>query len=168
VLCFIVLYRNRFLVTCSFRCNNKTETDILLRALICESSRLHPAEQLSFPEITTNTSTYAGYVLPHGTNIMIDCVSYNKHPSLWNDANVFDVNRWNNNKTSSYHRFGLGLRRCMGYRLAGEMISQTLIEAISICDRLDVDCIDNTINTNFYAMLAQKRPGCSVVFINDT
>ena len=122
----------------------------LLDAFITESARLSPAVELSFPERLTEDQTLGDFFFPKGTCLCVDAVALNTHVEVWgSDATEFRPERFlsttvkgddgdnsniNGISKQMMHRFGLGSRRCMGYRYANVMIKCVLVHILQNYD----------------------------------
>eukprot|EP01102_Stenamoeba_stenopodia_P019012 TRINITY_DN7068_c0_g1_i1.p1 TRINITY_DN7068_c0_g1~~TRINITY_DN7068_c0_g1_i1.p1 ORF type:complete len:618 (-),score=129.05 TRINITY_DN7068_c0_g1_i1:35-1888(-) len=131
----------------------------LLDAFILETARLSPAVELSFPERLTEDQTLGDFHFPKGTCLCVDAVALNTHVASWgSDAKEFKPERFLGNdektdegatkrtpssssrttdkkdQTKMMHRFGLGARRCMGYRYANVMIKCVLVHILQNYD----------------------------------
>lgn len=91
----------------------------LLAASILESARLRPLAGFSIPQAAPTDRTVGGYVVPAGTNFVIDAYALNVRNSYWGDDRTqYRPTRFleRNAAEIRYHywRFGFGPRTCMG------------------------------------------------------
>lgn len=101
-----------------------TETDLnkmeYLKAVIKETFRLHPAVPLLLPRVSTKETTINGYDIPAGTQVIINAWSIHRDPSIWNEPNEFNPERFINSgidfKGQHFNLipFGAGRRGCPG------------------------------------------------------
>lgn len=101
-----------------------TETDLnkmeYLKAVIKETFRLHPAVPLLLPRVSTKETTINGYDIPAGTQVIINAWSIHRDPSMWNEPNEFNPERFINSgidfKGQHFNLipFGAGRRGCPG------------------------------------------------------
>lgn len=74
-----------------------------------------------------------GYSIPRGVTVFMSPYTLHRHPSYWNDAEVFDPERFAAGQTiapESYLPFGKGPRTCIGNFLT-EHIMQVVLVAVS-------------------------------------
>ncbi|KAF2972983.1 hypothetical protein GQX73_g506 [Xylaria multiplex] len=108
--------------------NNST----LLASCISESARLRPAAAFSVPQSAPTTRVIDGYVIPAGTDIIIDAYSLNMRGDFWGlDADTYRPERFleKSSVEQRYHywRFGFGPRQCLGKYLADIVIRSLII-----------------------------------------
>ncbi|KAK5637484.1 hypothetical protein RRF57_013199 [Xylaria bambusicola] len=123
--------------------NNST----LLASCVSESARLRPAAAFSVPQSAPTTRVVDGYVIPAGTDIIIDAYSLNVRSDFWGpDADTYRPERFIEKSSigQRYHywRFGFGPRQCLGKFLADVVIRSIIIYLIenyelSITDSLE-------------------------------
>lgn len=93
-----------------------------MELVLKESSRMHPALALSLPEKTVKPVTdLGGYQIPKGTPVCVDTHSLNFSEQFWENPDKFDPERFANGTKQvpgSFFRFGMGPRKCLGYRYA--------------------------------------------------
>ncbi|XP_068719783.1 uncharacterized protein [Montipora capricornis] len=93
-----------------------------MEIVLKESARVHPALALSLPEKTVKQVTdLGGYQIPKGTPICVDTHSLNFSEQFWENPDKFDPERFANGSRQvpgSFFRFGMGPRKCLGYRYA--------------------------------------------------
>lgn len=120
-------------------------SNTLLASCVLESARLRPAAAFSVPQSAPTPRVIDGYVIPAGTDFIIDAYSLNIHNrEFWGaDADVYRPERFldknnqgskNGGKSASvsasaryhYWRFGFGPRQCLGKHVA-DVIIRSLI-----------------------------------------
>lgn len=93
-----------------------------MEMVLKESARMHPALALSLPEKTVKQVTdLGGYQIPKGTPVCVDTHSLNLSEHYWENPDKFDPERFANGTKQvpgSFFRFGMGPRKCLGYRYA--------------------------------------------------
>ncbi|KAJ3566331.1 hypothetical protein NPX13_g7173 [Xylaria arbuscula] len=107
----------------------------LLASCVSESARLRPAAAFSVPQSAPTTRVVDGYVIPAGTDIIIDAYSLNVHSNFWGpDAETYRPERFLEKSSvgQRYHywRFGFGPRQCLGKYLADVIIRSIIIYLI--------------------------------------
>lgn len=115
--------------------NYLLDSSTFLSAAIYESARLKPLAAFSVPQATPTDRTVGGFLIPAGTNFVIDSQSLNIRNPYWGkDSTVYRPQRFLERKTveSRYHywRFGFGPRTCMGKYLADLIIKVLLVHLI--------------------------------------
>ncbi|KAF2992956.1 hypothetical protein E8E13_000392 [Curvularia kusanoi] len=98
-------------------------SDTLLEACICESLRLRPIAAFSVPQSAPTDRVADGYVIPAGTNVIVDIYSLNQRNPFWgSDPLIYRPHRFMGLKPSqtryNFSRFGFGPRQCMGKYMA--------------------------------------------------
>ncbi|MCJ1248061.1 hypothetical protein MMC30_005276 [Trapelia coarctata] len=108
-----------------------------LAACISESSRLKPLAAFSVPQSAPTDRLVGGYVVPAGTNFIVDAYALNVRNEYWgSDAAEYRPHRFletHNSKTKlRYHfwRFGFGPRQCMGKYIADLIIRILLVHLV--------------------------------------
>lgn len=113
-----------------------------LAMCISESSRLKPLAAFSVPQSAPTDRIVGGYVIPAGTNFIVDSYALNVRSEYWGpDATVYRPDRFleTNAIKSRYHfwRFGFGPRQCMGKYVA-DLIIRTLLAHLVMEYRLSL------------------------------
>lgn len=114
----------------------------LLSACIAESARLRPLAAFSVPQAAPTTRIVDGYMIPAGTDFIIDAFAINtRNKSFWGqDAASFRPERFLEQSKGStelrYHfwRFGFGPRQCMGRYIADFIIRALTIHMVECYD----------------------------------
>jgi len=101
-----------------------------LEAIMLETSRLNPSITLTFPEGTNKVTTIGDFLIPSGVQVCIDAFSLNNDRDYWENPTEFKPERWINQKHKNYHRFGMGPRKCIGFRYANRIILSVLSNII--------------------------------------
>ncbi|XP_065875771.1 cytochrome P450 81Q32-like [Euphorbia lathyris] len=104
-----------------------------LQNIISETLRLHPAAPLLVPHISSDDCSVGGYHVPRGTILLVNVMSIQRDPKLWDDATSFKPERFDvdgegegHNKVMMMMPFGLGRRACPGSGLAQRVVGLTL------------------------------------------
>jgi cytochrome P450 len=122
--------------------------DTYLHSVLLESARLRPVATFSIPQACPTPRLVAGYMVPAGTNFIVDTHALNIRNAVWGPDNAtFRPERWiehNKGKSKelrySYWRYGFGPRLCMGRYLADVMIKAMIVEIVGRFDlSLDKD-----------------------------
>ncbi|KAK9155329.1 hypothetical protein Sjap_002809 [Stephania japonica] len=91
-----------------------------LKCVIKETLRLHPPLPLSVPRKCRETCEIGGYVIPKGTQVIINAWAIGRDPEIWTDAESFIPERFDgisadfNGNNFGFIPFGAGRRRCPG------------------------------------------------------
>jgi cytochrome P450 len=120
----------------SYLLSSWTTTPTLLGACVLEASRLRPLAAFSVPQACPTPRVLDGFVIPTGTNFVIDSYALNIRDPFWGeDRDKFRPERWLERHKSGhdlryrYWRFGFGPRTCLGKYLA-ELILRSVIVQI--------------------------------------
>ncbi|PON49934.1 Cytochrome P450, E-class, group I [Parasponia andersonii] len=100
-----------------------------LQCIISETLRLYPAGPLLVPHYSSNDCTIGGYDVPRDTMLLVNAWAIHRDPKLWEDAESFKPERFENNGESEGYKlmpFGLGRRACPGIGLAQRVLGLTL------------------------------------------
>lgn len=86
----------------------------------------------TFPETTAMEKRIDGYLIPAGTNVLIDTLRLNKSSPLWGDTgHDFCPERWEHITPSqarySFLGYGMGPRKCLGKNFANIILKLFLI-----------------------------------------
>ncbi|KAI0114676.1 putative cytochrome P450 monooxygenase [Hypoxylon sp. NC0597] len=116
----------------------------LLAACISESSRLRPLAAFSVPQSAPTERVVDGYVIPAGTDFIVDSYGLNIRNDFWgSDTAAYRPERFLEKGALElrYHfwRFGFGPRQCMG-RYVADIIIRTLI--IHLVENYELSIID--------------------------
>ncbi|XP_012855807.1 PREDICTED: ferruginol synthase-like [Erythranthe guttata] len=121
--------------------NGKTlnESEIIqlpyLQAVIKETFRYHPPGPLLFPRKSEHDAQVSGYLIPKGTQVLVNVWAMGRDPAIWSDPESFRPERFlsdknNTTATSTDFKgqhfelipFGAGRRICPGIPLANRML----------------------------------------------
>lgn len=92
-----------------------------LTRVINETMRLYPTVTTFVSRMATETVEINGLTIPQGTKVVYNAWLMHRHPELWKDPEKFDPGRWEDESSihpCAFAPFGLGERRCLGYKLA--------------------------------------------------
>jgi gliotoxin/aspirochlorine/mycotoxins biosynthesis cytochrome P450 monooxygenase len=114
----------------------------MLASCILESARLKPLAAFSVPQAIPTARLVSGYVMPAGTNFIVDSYAINVRNSFWGkDSTPYRPGRWMDLKTEeiryNYWRYGFGPRTCMGKYVA-DIIIRGLLANLVRSYRLDL------------------------------
>lgn len=106
----------------------------LLAASILESARLKPIAAFSIPQAAPTDRKVGGFLVPAGTNFVVDTHALNIRNKYWGDDGAqYRPSRFQGRKESQvryhYWRFGFGPRKCLG-RYAADLMIRILIAHI--------------------------------------
>lgn len=92
-------------------------------ATIMEVQRMTVAVPLAIPHMASETTEFRGYTIPKGTVILPNLWSVHRDPTVWDDADSFNPERFLDNEGKLLRKecfipFGIGRRVCMGEQLA--------------------------------------------------
>jgi cytochrome P450 len=100
-----------------------------------ESARMHPIFPVTVPEKTPygTTMVLGNYIIPGGTPVCLDSYAINRHPAFWKDPESFRPDRFKEDPGLSrfLSRYGMGPRKCLGFRYANMFMSLMLIQVVS-------------------------------------
>ncbi|RPB29333.1 cytochrome P450 [Terfezia boudieri ATCC MYA-4762] len=118
-----------------------TDDEALLHFAYLEALRVNPASWFSIPETTGPDPKYIGsFLIPPHTSVIIDLKILNTQSPIWgSDGHIFRPLRWRGMSPSavrySFHRYGMGPRKCMGKNVANiliKMLMVTLLEKYEV------------------------------------
>jgi cytochrome P450 len=112
------------------------ESDIanlpLLRAVIKETFRLHPAAPLSVKRESYEPCMLSGWRLPAHTELIVNIFAIHRDPNVWENPDAFkpsrflerpEVNPLSGHDFFQLIPFGVGRRMCPGSNLASALVS---------------------------------------------
>ncbi|CAI6334295.1 unnamed protein product [Periconia digitata] len=117
-----------------------SDNTTLLSACILEASRLKPAAAFSVPQSCPTDRTIGGFVVPAGTNIVVDSHMLNIENEYWGkDGDTYRPERFLGKGRATdfrynFWRFGFGPRQCLGKYMADLIIKATLLHLIENYD----------------------------------
>ncbi|XP_030643825.1 cytochrome P450 2U1 [Chanos chanos] len=108
-------------------------------ATIMEVQRMTAVVPLAIPHMASETTVFRGYTIPKGTVIIPNLWSVHRDPTVWENPDDFNPDRFLDDKGNLLRRecfipFGIGRRVCMGEQLAKMelfLIFTNLIQAFS-------------------------------------
>ena len=107
----------------------------LLAASILESARLKPVMAFSIPQAAPTARTVGRFIVPAGTNFVIDAYALNVRNPYWGDNSTeYQPQRFLDRSATEaryhYWRFGFGPRTCMGKYVADLILKIVLAHLI--------------------------------------
>ncbi|CAH3164970.1 unnamed protein product [Porites lobata] len=127
-----------------------TKLDFLGK-VVTESARKRPVTVISTPEYVTCPMVIGNFQSPPGVEVSVDNSAVNSNSEVWGDTETFNPRRFDDetpNMRKSLCRFGIGTRRCMGYRVADtfmKVLLVTLLENYSVALETDVRGDDDSV-----------------------
>ncbi|KIX09583.1 uncharacterized protein Z518_00663 [Rhinocladiella mackenziei CBS 650.93] len=120
------------------------DSSTYLTACILESSRLKPLAAFSVPQAAPTERVIDGYIVPGGTNFVVDSYAINIRHEFWGpDRTQYRPDRFLQlaAKDLRYHfwRFGFGSRQCMGKFVADLMLRALLTHMVTHFDTCLLD-----------------------------
>ncbi|KAL5356679.1 cytochrome P450 [Aspergillus floccosus] len=111
------------------------DSSTYLAACILESSRLKPLAAFSVPQAAPTARVLDGYVIPGGTNYIVDAYALNIEHEFWGaDRHEYRPGRFFGVKGADlrYHmwRFGFGPRQCLGKYVADLVLRIFLVHLV--------------------------------------
>jgi cytochrome P450 len=112
----------------------------LLEAVVREAMRLYPPAWILSRSAEQDT-TVAGQAIPKGSVLFVPIYGVHRVPSVWEDPEAFDPERWLDGrgerarKQNMYLPFGMGQRRCVGEHLAmleARLVLATLVRKMHL------------------------------------
>lgn len=99
-----------------------------LTGVIKEGMRVHPPGPFSFPRISVGDQEVNGYMIPKGTQILLNLWSMRKDPTTWSDPDAFQPERFldKNIDIKELLSFGSGRRICPGAPLGSQILYLTM------------------------------------------
>ncbi|XP_047951649.1 ferruginol synthase-like [Salvia hispanica] len=137
-----------------------------LQAVIKETFRYHPPGPLAVTRMSEADQEVNGYMIPKGTQILVNTWSMAKDTSIWTDPESFEPERFLDNKLDFKGQhfqlipFGAGRRICPGMPLATRILQTTTAVLVHNFDwklEKDKDHPDHK-NDNFAINLRKPVP----------
>ncbi|KAK7380026.1 hypothetical protein VNO78_32369 [Psophocarpus tetragonolobus] len=107
-----------------------------LNMVVKETLRLHPAAPLILPRECREDVTVGGYYIKKKTRIIVNVWAIGRDPNVWNNAEMFDPKRFENDnidiRGSDFRLipFGSGRRRCAGIHLGLTTVKLVLAQLL--------------------------------------
>lgn len=115
-----------------------------LQALLKESFRLHPPIPLLLPHESHQPSEFHGYHFPTGTALIVNSFAIHRDPSVWQNPDAFDperfltahseVNHLSGNDSFELIPFGAGRRMCPAFNLGNTVAGLSLANLLYVFD----------------------------------
>ena len=107
----------------------------LLAVAVLESARLKPLAAFSVPQAAPTDRSVGGFIVPAGTNFIIDSLALNIRNPFWGqDTLEYRPTRFlmiqNSDIRYQYWRFGFGPRTCMGRHVADLILRIVLVQLV--------------------------------------
>ena len=107
----------------------------LLAVAVLESARLKPLAAFSVPQAAPTERNVGGFIVPAGTNFIIDSLALNVRNPFWGqDTLDYRPTRFftiqNTDIRYYYWRFGFGPRTCMGRHVADLLLRIILVQLV--------------------------------------
>ncbi|KAL1622596.1 hypothetical protein SLS56_008707 [Neofusicoccum ribis] len=108
--------------------------DTLLAACVVEAARLRPILPFSNPESATDDKIIDHYVIPRGTDVIVDTHAINVANPFWKDGEKYMPRRHIglSKQQIRYNmwRYGFGPRQCLGKNVADRLIRAIIAEIL--------------------------------------
>ncbi|OJJ45142.1 hypothetical protein ASPZODRAFT_144441 [Penicilliopsis zonata CBS 506.65] len=106
--------------------------DTFLHRCVLEGIRLEPIPAFSLAESCSEDKVLGGYVIPAGTNVVIDATALNISNPFWGpDGDEFRPDRFESltplQLRYNLSTFGYGARKCLGLHLGGKMVRALVV-----------------------------------------
>nr|GMD53865.1 geraniol 8-hydroxylase-like [Ipomoea batatas]GMD88858.1 geraniol 8-hydroxylase-like [Ipomoea batatas] len=147
------------------------EADIVnlpyLQSIVKETLRMHPPVPFLVPRRVEQDSELLGYVVPKGSQVLVNVWAIGRDPSIWKDPLMFEPERFMNTKVDVRGQdfelipFGAGRRVCPGMPLAMRMVPVMLGSLLNSFDwQLEggIEPMDLDMEEKFSFTLAKGQP----------
>jgi cytochrome P450 len=145
-----------------------------VNAIMKEAMRLHPVAPLLVPRLARQDCKISGYDVTKGTRVLVNVWTIGRDPTIWDNPNEFDPNRFMVPGKSSIDvkghdfellPFGAGRRMCPGYSLGLKVIQSTLANLLHGFDwKLPGDMKKEDLSMEeFFGLSTTKKFPLSVV-----
>ena len=127
---------------CSFDEYLSSTSSTYLNSCILEAARLRPVAAFSVPQAAPTPRILSSYIIPAGTNFIIDSYALNVENPIWGaDRKEYRPERWRELEQTTekggsgtryvYWRFGFGPRQCMGKYVVDLILRQAVVEILA-------------------------------------
>lgn len=143
-----------------------------LSCIIKETLRLHPPVPLLLPRKVKNQVKLDKYIIPEGTQVLVNAYAIGRDPTIWEDSQEFKPERFLGSNIDVRGQdfelipFGAGRRICPGLPLAMRMIPMMLG---SLLNSFDWHLVDRTqgykvmdMSEKFGITIQKAIPLCAV------
>lgn len=138
-----------------------------LQCIVKETLRLHPPVPLLIPRKTETKVTLNGYIVPEGTQVLVNAWAIGRDPFTWENSLEFKPERFLNSELDVRGRdfelipFGAGRRICPGLPLAVRMLPVMLGSLLNNFD-WDIGLEELDMTEKFGITLQKAEPLCAV------
>ncbi|KAH7144357.1 cytochrome P450 [Dactylonectria estremocensis] len=133
-----------------------------LKACLMEMLRWRPSTPLGLPHVAESDDTYKGYVIPQGTNIVVNAYGILHDRATHPDPDRFDPSRYadpeahTDEKLRSTWVFGAGRRKCLGEQYTVQALLTVLAKAVWALDMAVPPGTDLSVEGGFDGGLMMK------------
>nr|WCR39970.1 ferruginol synthase CYP2 [Scutellaria baicalensis]WCR39971.1 ferruginol synthase CYP3 [Scutellaria baicalensis] len=134
-----------------------------LQAVIKEVLRYHPPGPLLLPRAATVDQEINGYMIPKGTQILINAWAMGRDPSIWEKPESFEPERFLNKRTDFKGQdfelipFGAGRRVCPGMPLANRILHQITATLVHNFDwKLDPTSVEGDHTAELFGLAVRR------------
>ncbi|CAA7032570.1 unnamed protein product [Microthlaspi erraticum] len=116
-----------------------------LQGIVLETLRLHPVAPTLVPHMTSDDCMLAGYDVPRGSMLLVNVWAMHRDPSVWENPETFEPERFENEKEKQkVLSFGIGRRSCPGVGLTHRLVSLALGSMVQCFEweRIGEECIE--------------------------
>ncbi|KAK7364065.1 hypothetical protein VNO80_12419 [Phaseolus coccineus] len=138
-----------------------------LNMVVKETLRLHPAGPLLVPRECREDVIIDGYLIKKKSRIMVNAWAIGRDPKVWDNAEIFDPTRFENNNVDIRGKdfrilpFGSGRRGCPGIQLGLTTVSLILAQLVHCFDwmlPLGMSCDELDMQEMFRLSIPRKNP----------
>ncbi|KAH7048233.1 putative cytochrome P450 oxidoreductase [Macrophomina phaseolina] len=109
--------------------------DTLLAACVVEAARVRPILPFSNPEAATDDKVIDGYLIPGGTDVIVDTHAINVANPFWEDGEKYMPRRHMSLSKQQIRynmwRYGFGPRQCLGKNVADRLLRAIIAETLT-------------------------------------
>ncbi|KAH7000387.1 cytochrome P450 [Ilyonectria destructans] len=133
-----------------------------LKACMLEMLRWRPSTPLGLPHVTESDDTYKGYVIPRGTNVVVNAYGLLHDPAIHRDPDTFDPSRYldaavqNDELLRSTWVFGAGRRKCLGEQYTMQALLTIMAKVVWALDMAVPAGTDLSVEEGFDGGLMMK------------